>query len=149
MNQFKISNVDDNNIKSYAGIIHEEMGFTIEEAICYLREKDLNKMLCIEADGKPVGFLNYSVDGGTIYIGDLDVADKFRRKGYGSALLRHLEQTRGKGRKKMRLHVNVDNDPAIKFYLKNKYHEKERIENYYADGVHALVFEKTLLAPVQ
>ena len=133
------------DIDAYANIIHEEMGYTHEEARSYLLEKNLDNMMKIELNDEPIGFINFTHENGNYYINDLDLIEKHRRKGYGSQLVKAFEkQVKELGGKKVWLHVNINNKLAILFYEKNKYDIGKRIDDYYAEGYHAFVVEKVL-----
>ena len=143
MPEIKVTGVEEKDIPDYADIIRGEMGYSHEEAVAYLREKNLGHMLMISVDGEAVGFLNYSRKGDACYIDDLDVAESGRRCGYGTLLLQHLERADGTSDARIWLHVNEENEDARKFFARNGYRTAGRVENYYAEGCHAIVYEKT------
>ena len=90
------------------------MGYTHDEARSYLLGKDLNNMMKIEVDDKPIGFLNFTHEDGNYYINDLDLIEKHRRKGYGSQLVKAFEKmVQELGGKKIWLHVNINNKLVI------------------------------------
>ncbi len=145
MANIELSKVNEMDIDAYANIIHEEMGYTHEEARLYLNEKNFSNMLKIKVDDKPVGFINYTQEDNIFYINDFDVEVKQRRKGYGCQLLKYFElEVKNQGGVKVWLHVNVNNETAIKFYQKYDYKIMNRIDNYYAENFHAFIIEKSL-----
>src|SRR5712692_9166483 len=92
-----------------------------------LATKDNNLYSIIDAaNGANVGFLWFAVrreEGAPyIYIYQFEIAEGFRRKGYGTQAFRELE---GKalelGLNKLALHVFGNNDPAIRLYEKLGY----------------------------
>ena len=74
----------------------------------------------------------------------IDVTPKFRRMGIATLLLRRLEKEfQSRGCSRSLLQVRVDNKTAINLFHKLGYREKERLVNYYADGIDAFLMEKT------
>lgn len=66
----------------------------------------------------PVGYAIYRFSGKEVHIGNLAVESSHRRKGVGSALLRHIfEQARRNGAVRATLEVRVSNEAARRFYL--------------------------------
>lgn len=59
----------------------------------------------------------HNVNHNSLFIWDILIYDKYRRKGYGSAALKHLEGlARGRGISGISLHVFGHNKPAIAMY---------------------------------
>jgi len=80
---------------------------------------------------------------GQVY--SIDVAEKFRRRGIGSALLREFEKELSKlGAREVVLQVSVDNIPAIRLYEKNGYRIVGRIRGYYGKNRDAYEARKRL-----
>ena len=58
-------------------------------AAVYLASGGADSYVCY-ADGRPVGKADLFVSGGAAMIEDFDVIPEYQRKGYGTAILRHL-----------------------------------------------------------
>jgi len=139
-----ISKLRKSDLDAYADIIGKELGLTHKKAKKSLSKIGLRNMLKAEIDGKPVGFINFSINNG-LYLNDIDVAQRYRNRGVGSMLLATVEKrARELGEKRIWLHVNIKNKKAIQFYFKNNYKIKERIKDYYKKGIDAFVLEKLL-----
>ncbi|KAI9296357.1 hypothetical protein K502DRAFT_289651 [Neoconidiobolus thromboides FSU 785] len=68
----------------------------------------------------------------SIYLMTLGVLSPYRRLGLGGALLEYiLEKTKDSQFKRIYLHVQINNDEAIQFYLKYGFKILERVGNYY------------------
>jgi [ribosomal protein S18]-alanine N-acetyltransferase len=98
----------------------------------------------LEADGVLEGFLitRYPLlarlFGGVGEIVLVGVARETRRRGLGTALVEHaLEFLRGKGVREVRLHVDVDNAPAIALYERLGMRKLYRVTRYYRTGADA------------
>lgn len=89
-------------------------------------------ILAAEKNGMVVGFvtLQYIVDEG--YIGDVAVAESFRRRGIADLLLQKLRQE-GLSKKLsfLTLEVRASNAPAIALYEKNGYRKISVMKDYY------------------
>ena len=73
------------------------------------------------------------------------VNKKFRKKGFGSYLMRHLIKKFEKlNLKKLLLEVSQDNVTAERFYSRFDFSTVGRRKNYYQDGSDALLKEKKL-----
>jgi ribosomal protein S18 acetylase RimI-like enzyme len=70
-----------------------------------------------------------------IYIMTINVFDDYKRNNIGSQLLQELINIHKKVNeiKYINLHVQVSNQIALKFYLKNNFENVKLIENYYTD----------------
>lgn len=133
------------DLAHYADIIHEEMGFTREEALAYLSRKKRDNMLMVTIDGKPAGFLNFLRRGKTIYIRDIDVAERNRRKGLGSALLRGLDAMAiRQGMERLGCHINIDNEVSIRFFTANGFERIRVVKGFYDGKFDAYLFAKRL-----
>ena len=99
----------------------------------------------IDARPLPIGFITYSVNVDTIDIADLFVAESYRNKGVGCALISSLMQdaTR-RGVKKLFLEVRESNAPAKSLYEKAGFTFLSTRKKYYADGENALIYIKEL-----
>ena len=73
------------------------------------------------------------------------VNQKFRRRGFGSYLLRHLiKKCEELSLKKLLLEVSQNNVTAVRFYDQFDFFTVGIRKNYYKDGSHALLKEKKL-----
>ena len=73
------------------------------------------------------------------------IKQKFRRKGYGSFLMRYLiNQCEKLNIKKLLLEVSVSNTIAELFYRKFNFFTVGTRKNYYKDGTDAILKEKIL-----
>ena len=105
--------------------------------------------LAAEVDGNFAGFvigiMNRNRFGtyGRIYT--LDVDERYRDRGIGKELTRHLlERLKLAGCEKCFLEVRVDNLSAIALYERLGFERKNVIVNYYAPGVHAIKMKRDL-----
>jgi len=79
------------------------------------------------------------------YVVTLDVAERWRRKGLATELMRRGEaEAREAGCWAMVLHVFVGNDAAIRFYDRCGYERREKAEGFYGEGRDAWVYRKAL-----
>jgi ribosomal protein S18 acetylase RimI-like enzyme len=79
------------------------------------------------------------------YIQTLEVAPEQRGRGVGGELLRRIEgSARAAGAQAMRLHVDAENEDAIRLYQAHGYLCERREENYYARGRAGLMYSKAL-----
>jgi ribosomal-protein-alanine N-acetyltransferase len=102
-----------------------------------------------EEEGRMAGFAIVEWEPGAeqtvAYIQTLEVAPADRRRGIGEELLRRLEgSAREAGADVIWLHVAEQNSSAIRVYEANGYLHQGKEENYYATGVDALTYAKTL-----
>ena len=73
------------------------------------------------------------------------INQKFRKKGYGSYLMRHLiRNCEELSLKKLLLEVSESNVTAERFYSRFDFSTVGIRKNYYKDGSHALLKEKNL-----
>jgi ribosomal-protein-alanine N-acetyltransferase len=83
------------------------------------------------------------------YIQTLEVSPQHRRRGVGLELLRRLEGSAIEaGARLIWLHVDVENESAIRLYRAEGYQQKGRHENYYARHRPAEIYLKQLVAAV-
>ena len=81
----------------------------------------------------------------TAYIQTIEVAPAHRQRGIASALLRRVEDSASTGGAiAIGLHVAESNTAAIRLYQARGYLPQGRKEDYYAPGLHALIFAKDL-----
>ena len=108
--------------------------------------------LLAETDDQPpnpprqlAAFVIAHMEGRTAYIVTLDVAPGFRRRGLARTLMQQTEsRALAAGAHEIALHVFTGNIDAITFYESLGYSRLRMVENFYARGVHALVYSKRL-----
>jgi ribosomal-protein-alanine N-acetyltransferase len=77
----------------------------------------------------------------------IDVVEKARRGGVGSALLAAAEdRLAANGAIAVELETAVNNDAAIRFYKQKGYYVERTVRGYYTNGLDALVMAKPLVA---
>lgn len=109
------------------------------EAVSWVAEEDaqLAGFAIIEWSGAPDQVVGY--------IQTLEVSPQYRRRGVGLALLRKLEvSARGTGAKQIWLHVDTQNDLAIRLYRSEGYVPKGRHAGYYGRSRDAEIYCKDL-----
>jgi ribosomal-protein-alanine N-acetyltransferase len=125
-----------------------------EPAIAYSR-KELRRYLrlpgaeCViaESDGNIAGFCIVVSEGSLGYIITMDVLDRFRRVGVGTALL--FESERKLAKKHVRevyLETAIDNLPAIAFWSRLGYRKQGIRKGYYPGNRDAFTMAKSLKA---
>ncbi|MGA9527929.1 MAG: N-acetyltransferase [Terriglobales bacterium] len=78
----------------------------------------------------------------------IDVVEKARRLGVGSALLTAAEeQLRQDGATVVELETAINNEAAIRFYKGKGYFVEKTVAGYYSGQLDALVMEKPLVEP--
>jgi ribosomal-protein-alanine N-acetyltransferase len=105
-----------------------------------------------EPDGVIAGFavVEWALGPGAAeaYIQTIEVAPDHRRQGIGNELLRHLEDSaQAIGAHSIWLHVDAENEPAIKLYEAHGYRREGREEHYYARSRAAFIYRKPLESP--
>ncbi len=102
----------------------------------------------IKQDGELVGFAQYELaDADSMKLDKLYVRYALRGKGFGSILLRHVEnEARAKGRHRLFLQVNRNNESAVGAYRKNGFEVAREIVVDIGGGfvMDDFVMEKTL-----
>lgn len=102
-------------------------------------------ILLAEDDGLLAGFCIAHIENRTGYVVTLDVAPAFRRKGLARGLMHELEiRTQATGVDNMALHVFPGNLAAVKLYEALGYERAETAADFYASGIDALVYRKSL-----
>lgn len=104
-----------------------------------------------EAGHKLAGFCIVQMEEGVGYlvgyVVTLDVAPDWRRRGLARRLMAEMESRfQQAGAVAMELHVFTGNAGAIRFYQANGYAQVGVAENFYAQGLGALVYRKKLPA---
>jgi ribosomal-protein-alanine N-acetyltransferase len=85
--------------------------------------------------GEIVGYVLAVTYRDTCHIASIAVREKWRRRGLGKELVsRVLSECKFKGARRAVLEVSVDNEPAIKLYVKLGFRVKEVIPRYYPGG---------------
>ncbi len=102
-----------------------------------------------EEDGRLAGFAiaEWQQGPGEVmaYIQTIEVVPEQRGQGVGGELLRHIEDSaRTTAACLIWLHVDAENDGAIRLYQAHGYRGEGREESYYAIGRAALIFVKLL-----
>lgn len=76
------------------------------------------KVLLLLDDDDPVGSLRCDINGEYAYIGRVCILPKYRKRGYGTLLMRKVEDYCLKaGVKYLALHTTAHNVPLIRFYM--------------------------------
>lgn len=104
-----------------------------------------------EDAGKLAGFaiVEWSGEPGEIvgYIQTIEISPQYRRRGIGLELLRRIEASaRGAGALQIWLHVEKQNDAAIRLYQAEGYKEQGTHPHYYGGKRDALIYCKHLSA---
>ena len=101
-------------------------------------------VLC-EDGGEIAGYGGVSIAADSADIGNIAVAENYRRGGIGTLLLQKLcEKVKERGAEKVFLEVRVSNSAAIQLYLKNGFVGAYARTRYYPDGEDCLVMVKKL-----
>ena len=108
------------------------------------------RVVVAEADGRAVGFCIVHIEpsrgGCSGYVVTLDVAPEWRRQGIARRMMLNAEATvRGEGCRSMLLHVFTENPEAIRFYERLGFQRSHTAEAFYAPGLDAFVYRKSLL----
>jgi ribosomal-protein-alanine N-acetyltransferase len=95
---------------------------------------------------KIIGFiLGIKISDSTGRILMLTVDEKFRKIKIGTTLLNRLENLMKKENvKNLELEVRIDNITAVKFYEKNGFKIREKVEKFYPNGEDAYIMDKSL-----
>ncbi len=98
---------------------------------------------------RPLGYvvLLFRRGGRSARLYSIAVAAEEAGQGVGSRLLAAAEDTaRGRNAERLHLEVRTDNPVAIRFYRQKGYREVGTREDYYEDGMAALLFSRNLTA---
>jgi ribosomal-protein-alanine N-acetyltransferase len=98
-----------------------------------------------EAQGELAGFCVAQLKDSTGYVVTLDVAPASRRRGLARCLMAEVEsRLHSAGAVQMELHVFTGNEGAIRFYESIGYARAGEAMDFYAPGLHALLYRKQL-----
>lgn len=101
-------------------------------------------VLC-EDGGEIAGYGGVTVAADSADIGNIAVAENYRRGGIGTAILQKLcERAKEKGAEKVFLEVRVSNSSAMRLYLKCGFVGAYTRTRYYPDGEDCLVMSKEI-----
>jgi ribosomal-protein-alanine N-acetyltransferase len=126
-----------------------------EPAIAYSKREFRNYLRfpgaeCVIAEekSKVAGFCLTAHQQARGYIITIDVLEKFRRRGVGTALLVEVERRlAGRGVKQMGLETATDNESAIAFWQRHGYRTRGVWKGYYPGGRDAFSMTKVLVPP--
>jgi ribosomal protein S18 acetylase RimI-like enzyme len=104
-----------------------------------------------EESGRLAGFaivdLTPETESTFAYVQTIEVAPAYRKQGIGAELLRRVEDSaRAAAATVIRLHVDTQNDAAIRLYRAYGYRRVGRQNHYYAQGRAAEIYVKSLQA---
>ncbi|MGD8506780.1 MAG: GNAT family N-acetyltransferase [Candidatus Bathyarchaeota archaeon] len=113
------------------------------------RDDSAAQIFVAEAKGKIVGFLMLEWSGTqwnrVAEIGLIAVLPRYRRKGFGSSLIKRMEQYAKKKRiRKTYVEPSGENKIAIHFFIKNGYKPEATRRDWYKDGEDSLILGKHL-----
>ena len=124
--------------KDKAKIIN--LGNTLHENYFLNDIKSPNKMFVIEEQENVIGFIHFIIFADYIDIVDIVVDKNYQNQGFGTKLLKFLEQFNVK---EIVLEVKETNATAINFYLKNGF-AKVGIRKGYYNGVDGITMKKVI-----
>lgn len=100
----------------------------------------LSNYIVAEADGEIIGFGGFWQVIDEAHITNIAVLKEYRQIGVGQKIINAmLALALAKGCVGMTLEVRGDNQPAINFYLKNKFTRQGRRKDYYGAGLDAII----------
>ena len=104
------------------------------------------KVISLLLKNKIVGIYVVQIIIDEAHINYFSIKQKFRRKGYGSFLMRYLiKECEKLNIKKLLLEVSYNNSIAELFYFKFNFSTVGRRKNYYKDGTDAVLKEKKIV----
>ncbi len=126
-----------------------------EPAIAYSKREFRNYLRfpgaeCViaEQNGKVAGFCLTAHQQARGYIITIDVLEKFRRRGVGTALLAEVERKlAAHGVEEIGLETATDNDSGIAFWQRHGYRTRGVWKGYYPGGRDAFSMAKVLVSP--
>jgi ribosomal-protein-alanine N-acetyltransferase len=99
------------------------------------------------SESELAGFCLTQLEQRTGYLVTLDVAPEWRRRGLARQLMAEVEsKLQSAGAVQMELHVFTGNTEAIRFYEGIGYAQAGVAKDFYAQGLHALLYRKQLPA---
>jgi ribosomal-protein-alanine N-acetyltransferase len=113
--------------------------------LSYFMNRSGAQTIVLEHDGNIVAFLILEINARrqAATMITLDVLQEFRRLGYASRLLQQSEEILALADVVLyELQVDVENAPAIAFYVKHGFHSTGRLKRYYANGHDAYLMVK-------
>jgi ribosomal-protein-alanine N-acetyltransferase len=104
----------------------------------------------VATDGAQIaGFILTEENPPLAHVITLDVGEKQRRRGIGSALLAETEKNLARrGVRHILLETAVDNEPAVAFWRRHGYRIEATLKRYYLRRLDAYEMRKILPAPV-
>lgn len=103
-------------------------------------KNSLSNYIVAEADGEIIGFGGFWQVLDEAHITNIAVREAYRQSGVGQAIMNAmLALALEKGCVAMTLEVRGDNQPAINFYLKNKFTREGRRKDYYGTGMDGII----------
>ncbi len=103
--------------------------------------------LVAEAEGRIAGFLLAEHAGGRAHLITIDVLERYRRRGIGTALLQAIEQKlAARGVRHVELETATDNQAAVAFWHKHGYRTVGVLKRYYSNDLDAYSMQKLLAA---
>ena len=121
------------------------------EGVIHWASRDESAQVFVaEVNGKAVGFLMLEWPGTwwnrVAEIGWIAVLPEYQRKGFGTALMKRMEQyAEEKGIRKIYVEPSVENKIAIHFYIENGYKPEAIRKDWYKDGEDSAILGKHLL----
>jgi ribosomal-protein-alanine N-acetyltransferase len=136
-------------------MLHEIDQACYEPAIAYSKREFRNYLRfpgaeCViaEENAKLAGFCLTAHQQARGYIITIDVLEKFRRRGVGTALLAEVERRlAAHGVEEIGLETATDNDSAIAFWQRHGYRTRGVLKGYYPGGRDAFSMTKVLVPP--
>lgn len=103
-------------------------------------KNSLSNYIIAEADGEIIGFGGFWQVLDEAHITNIAVREAYRQSGVGQMIMNAmLVLALEKGCVGMTLEVRGDNQPAINFYLKNKFTREGRRKDYYGTGMDGII----------
>ncbi len=103
--------------------------------------------LVAEEEGQIAGFLLAEHAGGRAHLITIDVLERYRRRGVGTALLQAIEQKlAARGVRHVELETATDNQAAVAFWHKHGYRTVGVLKRYYSNDLDAYSMQKLLAA---
>ena len=112
--------------------------WTVLDYAAVFSENNVKKFTAVSG-GKFAGFgaAEWDREQHAVCLMTLAVRPEFRNRGVGSALLRTMEKAFGDA--DVYLHVDTENENAVRLYRKAGYKETGRIPSYYMNGHDAII----------